>query len=310
MKQEKEYDVVILGAGPAGMSASIYASRYGLKTIVIGREIGGMANYAHKIENYPGYEGSGTELMKKFHKQATGFGAEFLNDDLIDIRKEKGFEVITSRKERIRTKTVIIALGTSKRKLNVKGEDEFLGKGVSYCATCDGNFFRNKSVAVIGGGDAACKASELLSNLAKKVYMLTRENDTCEAVISRELKEKKNFELLCHATPIEIKGKEFVEELVVEVGKGEKGIPKLKGLKVDGVFIEIGSLPVSDICKILGIKRDKEGYISADSENFATNVSGIFAAGDVVKSKLKQVVIAAAQGARAAKSAYDFISKR
>jgi len=308
---EKEYDVVVLGAGPGGMSAAIYASRYGLKTIVIGKEIGGMANYAHKIENYPGYEGSGSELMQKFYKQAMSFGAEFLNDDLINIRKEKGFEVITSRKEKIRTKTIIIALGTQRKKLNVKGEDKFLGKGVSYCATCDGNFFRNKVVAVIGGGDAACRASELLAGIAKKVYMITRsEKDSCEVIMSRKLKEKKNFELLCFATPIEIKGNEVVEEIVVEVGRGERGIPKLKGIKVDGVFIEIGSLPISDVCKILKVKIDKEGYISVDKDEMTTNVPGIFAAGDVVRSKLKQVVIAAAQGAKAAKSAYDYISRK
>jgi thioredoxin reductase (NADPH) len=301
----KEYDVVILGAGPAGLSAAIYSARYRLKTIVIGREFGGTANYAHKVENYPGFEGSGPVLMKKFHKQAEKFGAEFLSDDVIGIQKEKGFEVITARKEKIATRAIIVALGTQRRKLNIKGEDEFLGKGVSYCATCDGNFFRNKTVAVIGGGDSACKASELLSDIAKKVYMIASgEGDKCEVIVSQRLKKKPNFELLCNSVPQEIKGSELVEELVIETG-GKK-MPNLKSLKVDGVFIEIGSLPVSDVCRILGIKTSKDGYIETNVD-METNAPGIFAAGDVVKTKLKQIVVAASQGAKAAKSAYDYI---
>lgn len=297
----KDYDLAILGGGPAGLSAGIYASRYGLKTIIISNEIGGMANYAHKIENYPGFEGSGKKLMGKFFKQAKKFGTDFLNDDLINIKKEKGFEVITSRKERINTKAIIIALGTQKKKLNIKGEDKFLGKGVSYCAVCDGNFFKNKSVAVIGSGDAACKASELLTGLAKKVYMIVRgESEKCELVVSERLKKKENFEFLCNAVPVEIKGRKAVSSLIItQKGNGKK-------IKVDSVFIEIGSLPLSDICKILGIKTDSEGYILVNDSN-ETNVSGIFAAGDVVKSKLKQVVVAAAQGARAAKAVYDYL---
>ncbi len=297
-----EYDLVILGAGPAGLSAGIYASRYGLKTLIISKEIGGMANYAHKIENYPGFEGSGKDLMRKFFKQAGKFGASFLNDDLIGIKKEKGFEVITSRKERILTKAIIIALGTQRKKLNIKGEDKFLGRGVSYCAVCDGNFFKKKVVAVIGSGDAACKASELLSGLAKKVYMIVRsKSEKCEVIVSDRLKKRDNFEFLCNSVPVEIKGRDKVSSLLFEQnGNGKK-------IKVDGVFIEIGSLPLSDICKILGIKTDEEGYILVDKDTMDTNVSGIFAAGDVVKSRLKQVVIAAAQGAKAARSAYDYL---
>ncbi len=300
----QEYDLVILGAGPAGLSAGIYASRYGLKTLIISRDIGGMANYAHKIENYPGFEGLGKDLMKKFFKQAEKFGADFLNDDLINVKKEKGFEVITSRKERIATKAVIIALGTQRKKLNIKGEDKFLGKGVSYCAVCDGNFFKNKIVAVIGSGDSACKASELLSSLAKKVYMIEKsEKEKCEVVVSNRLKKKGNFKSLLNSVPVEIRGRGSVSSLLFKQNREKKEI------KVDGVFIEIGSLPLSDICKILKIKVDEEGYVLTN-EHAETNVPGIFAAGDVVKSRLKQVVIAAAQGAKAAKSAYDYIKNR
>ena len=308
---DKKYDVIILGAGPAGMSAAIYSARYGLKTAVVSREIGGMANMAHKIENYPGYIGSGFELMQKFHKQAKEHGAEFLNDDLIDIRKvEGGFTITTTSKKFFDVKAVIIALGTQRRKLNVPGEDKFLGKGVSYCATCDGNFFKNKDVAVIGGGDSACKAAILLAGIARKVYMVYRsEKAKCEFVSGKKLGKMENVEVLYNTMPLEIRGKEVVKELVVTTSEEEEINPiKEKRIKVDGVFIEIGGLPVSDIAKMVGIKIDKEGYIDSDVDQ-KTNVRGIFAAGDVVKSKLKQVVIAAAQGANAAKSAHEYLTE-
>ncbi len=301
----QKFDVAILGGGPAGLSAAIYSARYGMKTIVIAREIGGAANYASKIENYPGYIGSGKNLMRRFYRQAKKFGTEFLEDDLIGIKKEEGFEIITGRKMKIATGAVIIALGTQKNKLNIKGEDKFLGRGVSYCATCDGNFFRNKTVAVIGGGNSALHASQLMSGLAKKVYALSRGKfEGAEEKLLNEVRNLKNVELMNDTIPMEIKGKDSVREIVIT--SDGKGIPKLKSLKVDGVFIEIGSMPVSDICRALGIKTDKEGYIEVDI-NMETNSTGIFAAGDVVKTKLKQVIVAASQGAKAAKSAYEFI---
>lgn len=300
----EEYDLAILGGGPAGLTAAIYAARYGMKTILISKDVGGAANYAHKIENYPGYSGSGMELMQKFFKQAKEVGAEFLSDDLIDLKKEKHFEVITGRKQKITARTIILALGTQKRKLNVKGEDKFLGKGVSYCATCDGFFFKNKDVAVIGGGEAGCKAAVLLSSIAKKVYLIFRgEKEKCVEMESRMIRKRENIEILDLTEAIEIKGRAQVQELVAR----KNG--KRKKLKVDGVFIEVGSLPVSDVCKILGIKIDENGYILVD-EHLNTNVKGIFAAGDVVKSRLKQIIVAASQGAVAAKSAYDFLREK
>ena len=303
----KNYDIAILGGGPAGLSAAIYATRYGLSVIVISRDIGGSANLAHQIENYPGYSGSGFDLMQKFFKQAENHGAEFLNDDLIDIKKNKGcFEIVmTGRK--ICSKSIIIALGTQRRKLNVPGEDKFLGRGVSYCATCDGNFFKNKIVAVIGGGDSACKASILLSEIAKKVYIIYKgEIEKCEMIYRNKIKEKNNIQILNNTIPLEIRGKETVKEIIVD--RGGKNLPKEERIRLNGVFIEIGALPVTDIAKLLKIKTDKENYILVDCE-MKTNVKGVFAAGDVVKSKLKQVVIAASQGVVAAKSAYDYLKK-
>lgn len=301
----ENYDIVILGAGPAGLAAAIYAGRYGFKTVVISRDIGGSANLADKIENYPGYEGSGIDLMLKFFKQAKQQGIEFLNDDILEIKKEKSRFIITATKKIINAKAVIIALGTKRRKLNIPGEDKFFGRGVSYCATCDGAFFKGKTVAVVGGGDAACKAMLLLSNIAEKVYVIYKGNkESCEYAYRKRLEEKKNIEFFYNSTPIEIRGKERVSEFIIEAG-GKK-IPKEEKIKVDGVFIEIGSLPVSDIAKMLKIKIDKEDYILVNKE-MKTDVLGVFAAGDIVKSELKQVVMAASQGAMAAKSAGDYL---
>lgn len=296
------YDVIILGGGPAGLTAAIYASRYGMKTVLISKEIGGMANYAVEVENYPGYKGSGKRLMKKFFLQARKSGAEIIQDDIINIEKDgNGMIVAVSGKKIIHAKSIIIALGTQRKKLNIQGEDKFLGRGVSYCATCDGSFFKNKDVAVIGGADAACKSVLLLSGIAKRVYLVCRgEKVNCEPAIAKKIGMKKNVLFFNNSSPMEIRGKNKVKELVI--WKKNKEL----GLKVDGVFVEAGGLPLSDIAKLLGLKLDEQGYIHVDSE-MKTNVHGIFAAGDVVKSKLKQIVIAASQGAVAAKSAHEFI---
>ncbi len=302
----ENYDVCILGGGAAGLTAGIYSGRYGLKTIVISKDIGGTANLAERIENYPGFQGSGRELMNKFYEQAKEHGAEFLNDEVIDIKKDGKEFVVTTSGKKILVKSIIIALGTWRRKLNIPGEDKFLGKGVSYCATCDAAFFKKKDVAVIGGGDAACKAALLLSEMANKVYFIYRgKKHMCEAILGNKMRNRKNIEFLFNTTPFEIRGKQVVSELVV-VKPGK--IPKQEKINVHGVFIEIGGLPVSDIAKMLGAKVDKEEHILVNEE-MKTNVKGVFAAGDVVKSKLKQVIVAASQGALAAKSAYEYLNK-
>lgn len=297
------YDVIILGGGPAGLTAAIYSSRYGMKTGLISRDIGGTANLAEKIENYPGFVGSGFELMQKFYKQAKEHNTEFLDDDVIKLEKDSnGFVVYTASHKFIHTKSIIICLGTKRRKLNIKGEDKFLGKGVSYCATCDASFFKGKSVAVIGGSDSACVDALILSGVAKKVYLIYRgEKERCEEITSKKIHEKKNIDFFYNSNPVEIKGEDSVTEILIE----QKG--KEKTIKLDGIFIDVGSLPVSDVAKMLKVKVDKGDYVHVD-KHMKTNVPGVFAAGDVVKSKLKQVIIAAAQGAMAAKSASDYLS--
>jgi len=299
----EHYDVCIVGGGPAGLTAAIYSARYGLHTALVTKNIGGMANLAEKIENYPGFEGSGFELMKKFSEQAEKFGAELLNAEVGDLKKDKtGFIIEITNGKVIHSKTIIVALGTEKRKLEIPGEEEFLGKGVSYCATCDANFFKNKVVGVIGGSDSAAKSAILLSKVAKKVYVFYRKSELrCQKVEKDKISKEKNIEIICNAVPVKIGGDNVVSEIEIKLNE------KKKVIKLDGVFVEIGTSPVTAVVKKLGIKVDKEDYIIVN-DNMETNVKGVFASGDAVKSKLKQVVVAAAQGAIAAKSAYDFVS--
>ncbi|MBI2630131.1 FAD-dependent oxidoreductase [Candidatus Pacearchaeota archaeon] len=296
------YDVCILGGGPAGLTSAIYAGRYGMHTAVISRDIGGMANLAHKIENYPGYEGSGFELMQKFQKQAKKFKAEFLNSEAANIHKDKtGFIIELMSGEVVHSKTIIIALGTEKKKLKIPGEERFLGKGVSYCATCDANFFKKKIVAIVGGGDSACKAAMLLSGIAKRVYLIYRgEELKCQIAEKTKIIKGSKIEIIYNCEVIEINGKEKVKSIVVKENK------KIQEIKVDGIFIEIGSIPSTSVIKKLGVNNDEEGYIIVDHD-MKTNIKGIFAAGDAINSKLKQIIVSAGQGAIAAKSAHDFL---
>ncbi len=290
----KQYDVCIVGAGPAGMTAGIYASRYGLKTLIIGKELGGKGNHPGKIENYPGFVGTGLELMEKMLSQVKHFQVPVLNQEVLSIKKSKeGFE-ITTESEVITSKAIIIASGTEKKKLGVKGELELIGKGVSYCATCDAFFFKKKDVAVIGGGEAAAKTALFLSSLAKKVYLIYR-GDKLKCSDKEKCELEKNVEIIYNSQVREIRGKEQVESILLEN----------REIKVSGVFIEIGSVPVIQLIEQLGVQGD-ENYISVDS-SMRTNIPGIFSAGDITNTKLKQVVVACSQGAIAAKSAYDYL---
>ena len=298
-----EYDILILGTGPAGMTAAIYASRYGLKTLIIGKDIGGSASWAHKIENYPGFIGNGDKLMKKFHKQALSFGAKLVKEEVISIKRQaENFEVYTASGKKIEGKTIVLAQGAKKRKLDINGEEEFLGKGVSTCVTCDGRFFKGKIVAVIGSGNSACNSALVMTDIAKKVYLIHKEKLNCEKVILEKIRKRENLEMMSDAKALGITGKDSVSGITIDkCGKKEK-------LEVEGVFIEIGSLPTTEVAMILGIKIDEKGYVIT-TENMETNVPGIFAAGDIVRSGLKQVIVAAAQGAIAARSAQDYLAK-
>lgn len=300
-------DVLILGGGPAGITAAIYAARYDLKPIVIAKSIGGTANLAGEVENWPGFIGSGADLMTKFKEHADKFGVEFHQSEITKVDKDSnGFYVELGDKV-VHGKSLILALGMEHRKLNIKGEKEFLGKGVSFCATCDGLFFKNKTVAVVGGSDSAAKAALYLSDIAKKVYIIYRKNEMrCEPISTKKLKEKKNVEFYFNSTPLEIVGEKKVTGLKINQIENEKSKGKDLVIALDGVFIEIGATPMLEVTSGLKMKTDGNGAIVIDNA-CKTNVLGVFAAGDNANTLLKQIVVAAGEGAIAAKSAYDFL---
>ncbi len=295
------HDLIIIGGGPAGLSAAIYAARFKLDTIVLAKQPGGLIMTAHLIENWPGIASiSGLELAEKMKEHASKFKVPIVEQDVIGVEKTNaGFDVRTSEKV-YKGKTVLFATGTERRKLGVPGEEEFLGKGVSYCAACDGPFFREKTVAVIGGSDAAAKEAMLLTQWAKKVYIIYRKGKIRAEPATTELVEKnKKIEIIANANVVEIKGKKLVESIKLDTDKE---------LKLDGVFIEIGGVPTTAMAKGLGIKINDQGEIIIDKES-RTNIAGVFAAGDVTDRKYKQALMASAEGATAAFNAYKYIKK-
>ncbi|MCI8674785.1 MAG: thioredoxin-disulfide reductase [Lachnospiraceae bacterium] len=297
MENQKQYDLIIIGSGPAGLSAAIYAQRAKLETLIIEKELmsGGQVVNTYEVENYPGLKGiNGFDLAMKFRTHAEELGAVFAEDEVTGIeRLETGFKVVCAAHTH-EAKAVIVATGATHRKLGVPGEDTFAGKGVSYCATCDGAFFRNKTTAVVGGGDVAVEDAIFLARMCEKVYVIHRRDELRAAKILQErLFALPNVELVWNSTVEQIHGTSSVEELEVK--------NKLTGetirLKTDGVFIAVGIVPHSEIFAGL-VETDEQGYLIAE-EDGKTSVPGIFAAGDVRTKQLRQIVTAASDGANA-----------
>lgn len=298
------YDLIIVGGGPAGYTAAIYAARYKLNTALIIKEPGGIAATAHKVCNFPSRPTvSGFDLMNDFLKHVENLGIKPKYDNVETITKneiEDGFLVKTSN-ETLTAKKVLLAIGTQRRKLHIKGEDEYLGKGVSYCATCDGAFFKNKEVVVVGGSDAALTAALLLSEYATKVYIVYRKEKFFRAEPSWvDLVEKnEKIELVFNSEIDEIQGDNTkVTDVLLKSGQI---------IKTDGVFIEIGSLPNLDIIKDLNVKSNND-YIVVDKKQ-ETSVHGLFAAGDVTDNAFKQIITAAGEGATGAYFVYEQVVK-
>ncbi|RME54770.1 hypothetical protein D6777_02820 [Candidatus Woesearchaeota archaeon] len=293
------YDIAIIGAGPAGFTAAIYARRYRLKTLIIGEIYGGMISEAHKVCNFPTYDSiKGYELTQKMLQQVQNLGAEVVPEVVEDITKDKVFTVKTNN-AKYQAKKVIIAIGSKKRKLNVPGETELLGKGVSYCATCDAAFFNGKTVAVIGGSNSALTAALLLAEYANKVYLIYRKDNffRAEPAWVEQVNANDKIEILFNTNVLEILGKEKVESV-----KTTNGL-----IEVNGVFVEIGSTPDVRFVEKLGLEH-RDGYIVVDKFQ-KTNVDGIYAAGDATDNVLKQVITACAEGAVAASTAYKEMNK-
>ncbi len=300
------YDIAIVGSGPAGLTASIYASRYKLKNIVFGKLLGGTITEAHKVCNYPGLKDiSGMDLGMSFYEQAKGCGGEYRAENIVDIKKENDLFMLTSDTGTIyQSKTVILALGTNRNKLNLKNEDYYLGKGLSYCATCDAMFFRDKTVAVVGGSNAATMAASMLSEVAKKVYIIYRGTELRgDQMWVEEVKRKSNIEIIYTTILIGLEGDNKLERV-----KLSRAFNNSEYLDVDGVFVEIGSEPNADLSKKLGLEIDTKEYINVSNDQ-STSIKGVWAAGDCTDASngFNQVVTAASEGAIAANGIFTYL---
>lgn len=301
----KMYPLIIIGAGPAGLAASIYASRYGVKHIIVGELLGGLIAETHLIDNYPGIEDvTGFEFGQKLAHHAQKYGVEIMPSRVQKISKAGAdFEIELTGGGTISSKAVLMATGTKRRKLGIKGEEEFLGKGVSYCATCDGFFYKNKIVAVVGGSDSAASAAVYLSGICEKVYLVYRRKKLRAEDFWVNLIEKNSkIEVVYDTNIAEILGAEKVREVQLD-----KIYKNAETLSVDGIFIEAGSVPNIDFASRLELETDEDGYIKIKPDS-STSVPGVWAAGDTTtgSDKFRQVITACAEGAIAARSISNY----
>ena len=309
-----KYDVLVIGGGPAGMTAALYCVREGLKTGIISKDIGGTANSILRIENWPGFSGSGGELMKKFYGHIKEYEIDFIMKEVKSIDKDKdsfnilaGDKNLTKENKELKSKSVIIATGTKRNNLGVAGEKELQGKGVSHCVTCDAFFYKDKKVAVVGGSDCAAKSALALSDVSKEVSIFYKgEKLDCEDITHKKLEKRKNVKIFYNSLPIEIMGEKNVEGLKVQIPLKESKKREERIFEVKGVFIEVGSEPVTEFIKNLDLKLDKDKHIKVN-KNMETSVKGVYAAGDVIDYGLKQVVVATGQGAIAGKNSSDYL---
>ena len=301
------YDVIIIGSGAAGMSAGVYAKRAGLKLLVIEKSpmSGGQILNTYEVDNYLGLPGiNGFDMGMKFREHADKLEVPFLDAEVLEIKDLGDKKIVRTTKEELETKSIILATGAHHALLGVPGEAELSGMGVSYCATCDGAFFRNKVVAVVGGGDVALEDAIYLARTSAKVYLIHRRDELRGTkVLQEELLAMENVEVLYSHVVKEICGEDSVEKLILEdVKTGEK-----KELPVNGIFIAVGIHPDSELVKGI-VDMDQAGYVIAD-ETCVSSCPGIFAAGDVRKKPIRQVVTAVADGANAATSAGTYVNQ-
>jgi thioredoxin-disulfide reductase len=300
------YDLIIIGSGPAGMAAGIYASRREMKTLIVGKEVGGQMVWASEIENYPGFKNiSSFELIEKMREQTVSFGVEMKSGEVKKVEKIDGGFRIHTAKESYEGKTVIAAIGLSPRRLAVPGELELGGKGVSYCSNCDGPFFKNRPVAVVGSGNSALDAAEVLSKICNQVYLVSNKSEfKAFNVLVDEVKERSNVEIIMNADTVSIDGQEKVESITLR----DKDSQEERKISVEGVFIEIGRIASTDLLAEF-IERNERGQLIADKRG-ETKTEGMFAAGDVTDCEFKQISIAVGQGTIAALSAYQYLQMK
>ncbi len=296
-------DVIIIGAGPAGLTAALYALRYGLSVTVLEKDMyGGQMSLTSSIENYPGFKKTqGTDLAAYMYGQVSNLGCKFVFEKVIEVGLKGDTKCVRTEKHEFYSKSVIIANGLKRRKLNVSGEDEFYGKGVSYCATCDGAFFKGKDVAIVGGGNVALEDAIFLSNICRKVYLIVRKNVfRAEQYIIDTINQKENIEKLMESKITKISGNKLINNITVDC----RG--KIYDLDVNGVFIAIGYEPNNEIFENQ-VSMDNSGYFISD-DSCKTNIPGVYVAGDCRKKDLRQIVTATSDGAIASNQAIKYVS--
>ncbi len=308
----KEEKVLIIGSGPAGYTAAIYASRAGLSPLLIsGLEPGGQLTITTDVENFPGFENpiQGPWLMDQMKKQAEAFGTRIMNDYVVDVNLNNDIHEVLTEKIRLKTHTVIIATGAKAKWLNIEGEEKFRGFGVSACATCDGFFYKNKKVVVVGGGNTAAEEAIFLSNLCKEVILIHRRDTLrAEKILQKRLFEKNNVNIIWNSTVEKVIG-DIEKKQMTSIIIKDKNTEVKKEIELDGFFVAIGHSPTTNIfCNKLNM--DNEGYILTDADSTKTSVDGVFAAGDVTDKVFRQAVTAAGMGCMSALEAESFLTKK
>ena len=298
---EKTYDLIVLGGGPTAIGCAIYAARFALNVLIVGKTFGGLIATTHLVENYPGIVStSGQGLMDMFKEHMNSLSIPYISDEIRSIEKADDHFILHSFFQKFKAKSVVIATGSERKKLGIPGEEDFAGRGVSYCATCDGPFYKDKIVCVVGGSDSAAKEALFLSQNVKKVYIIYRgEEIRAEPINKKRVEKNHKIEIIYRTNIVEIKGDNTVKSVIFDNGTE---------FEIDGVFIEVGSVPNSDIAKHIGIRTNDKGEIIINRKS-ETNLPGVFAAGDVADAPFKQVITGVAEGVIAAYSAFSYVSE-
>ncbi len=301
LENKMDFDVAIIGGGPAGLAAAVYAARGGMKTVIFEKAlVGGQITTTADVENYPGFEDnmSGFDIADKMRMQAEKFGTEIKQENIKSIKLDHLNKLVETDSNKYNVKSVILATGANPRKLGVQGEAKYTGRGVSYCATCDGALYRDKTVAVVGGGDSAVEEAIFLTKFAKKVYIIHRRDELRAVKLIRQRAfENDKIEIIWDSIVKEVKGGDFIEKVELY----NKKTKEISELELDGIFIYVGIIPNNELVKSV-VDLDEQGFILTD-ETMGTKIPGLYAAGDVVHKVLRQVVTAASDGATAAFSA-------
>ncbi len=298
---EKSYELIVLGGGPAAIACAIYAARFAMDVLIVGKTFGGLIATTHVVENYPAITSiSGQGLMDMFRDHMDSLKIPYISDEVRMIEKVGDHFELHSFFQKFKAYSVCLATGSERKKLGIPGEEEFAGRGVSYCATCDGPFYIDKTVAVIGGSDSAAKEALFLAQSAKKVYIIYRgEEIRAEPINKKRVFDNPKIELIYKTNLVEIKGDGIVKSVIFDNGKE---------FEIDGVFIEIGSIPNSELAKRIGVETNEKGEVKINRKS-ETNIPGIFAAGDVADAPFKQAITGVSEGVIAAYSAFDYVKE-